>query len=66
MDEDFMNADSPTPLNPSLDFFNSAVFLRAQQNIPQSKYAQLLAVLEEMGINIYNRFLIHSRNLQLC
>jgi hypothetical protein len=50
MEEDYLNADSPTggPTNPSLELINSAL-LRAQQTLPQSKYAQLLAVLEEMG-----------------
>ena len=48
MDEELMSIDSPTSMNnPSLEMLSSA-FLR-QQSVPQSKYAQLLAVLEEMG-----------------
>jgi len=47
-----MSIDSPTggSTNPSLEFLNTAIL--RQQSIPQSKYAQLLAVLEEMGKDI--------------
>ena len=45
-----MSVDSPTSgsgNNTSLEYLSGA--LLRQQSFPQSKYAQLLAVLEEMG-----------------
>ncbi len=56
-----MFVDSPTQNPASLEFLSSALMRQHQQqqpsSVPQSKYAQLLAVLEEMGTQI---FLINS------
>lgn len=52
-----MFVDSPTQNPASLEFLSSAL-MRQQQTQPsssiqnQSKYAQLLAVIEEMGMSV--------------
>jgi len=43
-----MSIDSPQNAA-SLEYLSSALLRTQQQSVPQSKYAQLLAVLEEMG-----------------
>ncbi|CAL8109412.1 unnamed protein product [Orchesella dallaii] len=55
MEDDLMFVDSPQ--NPaSLEFLSTALMRQHQQqqpsSVPQSKYAQLLAVIEEMGKDI--------------
>jgi len=51
-----MFVDSPTQNPASLEFLSSALMRQPQQqtpsSVPQSKYAQLLAVIEEMGKDI--------------
>lgn len=48
-----MFVDSPTQNPASLEFLSTALMRQHQQqqpsSVPQSKYAQLLAVIEEMG-----------------